>query len=174
MRIRLDQVRSEPFRWSESKQIPAATLERSEVVDLGEVHWRGEVSFASPGYRLRAQVSYEQTLECTRCLAPKVLQVDEPFEVLLLVKPEESRGGEHELTERDLGVIAVEEDEVELDPILLEQIQLNIPMRVVCREDCAGLCSQCGQNLNDGSCDCAAPTDPRWAALEGLRDELES
>jgi uncharacterized protein len=48
---------------------------------------------------------------------------------------------------------------------------LNIPMRILCKEDCRGLCPKCGRNRNTNSCDCVEEAiDPRWEGLKGLRD----
>ena len=56
--------------------------------------------------------------------------------------------------------------------LLIEQIQLNVPMKPLCRVDCAGLCPRCGVNLNSGPCGCAGEQiDPRWKALEALREK---
>lgn len=57
---------------------------------------------------------------------------------------------------------------LELDRILADAILLNVPMQHLCREDCAGLCPQCGNVLNDQKCDCDAqgPVDPRMASLK--------
>jgi len=50
-----------------------------------------------------------------------------------------------------------------------QNLVLALPVRALCREDCAGLCPQCGKNLNDGACDCQPePTDERFAALREL------
>jgi uncharacterized protein len=46
---------------------------------------------------------------------------------------------------------------------------LELPMAPLCRDDCAGLCPQCGANRNEGDCGCVAPRDPRWANLDVLR-----
>ena len=52
-----------------------------------------------------------------------------------------------------------------------EQVVLNLPARVLCREDCAGLCETCGANKNLSPCGCVSETiDPRWQALKGLVD----
>jgi len=179
MYVRLDQTRSEPFQWSEEVKVDPAELESPDLLELSPVRWAGEVQFASPGYRLTADVNYHQKLACTRCLAPQEMEVKESFEILIVVDAssegyEAGEGGEHQLSERDLGLYRVETDEVELRPILLEQIQLCIPMRVVCGDDCRGLCPECGTNRNTTPCQCEPPTDPRWGALAGLRDGLKS
>ena len=58
--------------------------------------------------------------------------------------------------------------------MLREQILLAVPLRVLCIEECKGLCPHCGKNLNEGQCSCAEPLeDPRWAALKDIRKRLE-
>ena len=50
-------------------------------------------------------------------------------------------------------------DEVDFDEMVLENIRLNLPVRILCKEDCKGVCLMCGNNLNKGTCDCKADND---------------
>ncbi len=61
------------------------------------------------------------------------------------------------------------DDTIDLAPLVRDAIVLELPMAPLCREDCAGLCPQCGANRNEGDCACVAPVDPRWANLDALR-----
>jgi uncharacterized protein len=62
-----------------------------------------------------------------------------------------------------------------LEDVLREQVLLAAPVKAICREDCRGLCSHCGRNLNAEQCSCAEPlVDPRWATLKELRSKLQS
>lgn len=61
------------------------------------------------------------------------------------------------------------DDTIDLGPLVRDAIVLELPMAPLCREDCAGLCPQCGANRNEGDCACVAPVDPRWANLDALR-----
>lgn len=103
-------------------------------------------------------VSAPWTGECRRCLGEAsgmvVADVREIFE------PEPTEGETYELRG----------DVVDLEPMIREAIVLEFPMApVVCRDDCAGLCSNCGINKNEQSCSCdTTPKDPRWAALENI------
>jgi len=173
MQIWLDQVRDEPFNWDETQRVSKEILDRPELLDLGPVSWRGQVVFADPGFFLRARLSYEQTLSCNRCLKPIVEQSKSDVELMILVKHGPEAGGEHALHEQDLGILYLQDELLETDPILIEQLQLNIPMKPLCREDCQGLCPICGADRNAGTCQCEdlAP-DPRWAALAALKDRL--
>jgi uncharacterized protein len=77
--------------------------------------------------------------------------------------------------DRDQGdeVFPIEADHhIDLEPVLRELIILATPMHAVCREDCLGLCPECGQNLNEGPCDCRPDdVDPRLAVLKALLDD---
>jgi len=63
----------------------------------------------------------------------------------------------------------VEDDALDLGPLVRDAVVLDLPMAPLCREDCAGLCPQCGADRNEGACACVVPADPRWANLDVLR-----
>ena len=171
MLIQLLQIGDEPFHWEESPSISAESLGRSELLGVGEISWSGSVVRDLAGYRLEARLSYEQTLTCTRCLAPLTQAVDEEIELAIETSATEPMLGEHELTTSDLRTLFLDGQELDTTPILMEQLQLNIPMKPLCREDCAGLCPRCGADRNLAPCSCDdSPSDPRWRALEKLRE----
>ncbi len=65
--------------------------------------------------------------------------------------------------------VILEGTAVEIDEIVLANIVVNLPTKRLCREDCKGLCANCGQNLNQSECECdTRPTDPRFDILDGL------
>ncbi|HBL31840.1 MAG TPA: hypothetical protein DD490_33880 [Acidobacteria bacterium] len=175
MQIWLDQVREEPFNWDETRSVAPETLEHPELISLGPIEWKGQVTFVDPGYYLRARLSYEQTLSCDRCLKPIVEPTESDVELLILVEHASGAAGEHELHEKDLGVLSVQGETLETEPILMEQLELNIPMKPLCRPDCKGLCPTCGADRNETACSCEEPTaDSRWAALAALKSRLEA
>ncbi len=173
MIIHLDRIREQPFRWREQRSIPAASLDRPELMGLSQVSWGGTVAPASPGHRLLARIDYEQTLTCARCLAPVAQRVTADVDLIVVVEPSQPAVGEVRLGEGDLGVLALDEPELDTDPILMEQLELNVPMSLLCRPDCAGLCPRCGADRNREP-DCCAPdlADPRWTALLDLKKKL--
>lgn len=59
-------------------------------------------------------------------------------------------------------------EQVDLTEDMREAIILRFPSYPVCRDDCQGLCPQCGINRNEAACQCSAPEDPRWGALGSL------
>ncbi|MCP4205060.1 MAG: DUF177 domain-containing protein [bacterium] len=174
MEIRLDQIGDEPFHWQENRSVPVESLERSQLLELGEVGWEGEITRTNSGFLLTARLRYSQALECPRCLGRSPGEIESEVELLIQPKSKEPVVGELELEESDLGVLYLEDEILNTDPILIEQIQLNVPMRQLCRQDCAGLCPQCGIDRNVDSCECDEVVDPRWASLTALRDRLEN
>lgn len=172
MKVFLDQVREEPFSWRTTENVPVESLERPDLLELSPVSWQGQVFWADPGYLLRAKLDYEQKLACIRCLKPIVEDAHSDVDLMIVVDRRRPEAGEHELDERDLSVWTVEEEVVELEPILFEQLQLNVPMKPLCRPDCKGLCPECGADLNEGSCSCAAKKGS-FAALADLKDRLD-
>ena len=75
-----------------------------------------------------------------------------------------------ELEEEDLDLSFYEGEEIDLSPLVQEQIILALPTRPLCRESCKGLCPQCGVNLNVQTCTCATVVDdPRLEVLRTLR-----
>jgi len=172
MWVRLEQVRDRPFRWDETEAVDAAEIGHPDVQAIGPVRWRGEIRFVDPGFLLSAKISYPQTLGCQRCLEPLAQQVEEDVELLLAPGAAMPASPEHALEAEELGMVEVPADgELDLRPLLIEQIQLNVPMKPLCREGCAGLCPTCGANLNEGACGCQTEEiDPRWEGLKAFQE----
>ncbi len=168
MKIGLGQVVDEPVDWQETLEIRGEDLGHPEVLDVGEVRCRGRLSPMSPGYLLQISLDYEQTLRCDRCLGPVTVPVTSEVDLLLLLHDGEEEKEERELAGEDLGIRFLEEEELDTRPISIEQLHLGVPMKPLCRDDCAGLCGTCGADLNPGPCDCRSAGDPRWSALAAL------
>lgn len=67
--------------------------------------------------------------------------------------------------------IVVSNRVLDLDELVNEEVALNLPSKILCSDDCKGLCPKCGANLNISKCDCKSDVDPRMAALLQLLDE---
>lgn len=173
MEVELDRIGDEPYRWKQVRRLQASVLERPEVIGLGEIAWQGEISRCQNGFHFHAELAYEQTLTCQRCLAPATGPVAVEVDLLLVPSGEEPTEGELELEQEELSVLYVDEV-LDTEPIMLEQMQLNVPIRALCRKDCAGLCPICGSDRNLEECSCEERTiDPRWSVLRSLREGLE-
>jgi uncharacterized protein len=120
---------------------------------------------------------------CKRCLVDVALELPVSFTINLvpesLVRGDDAGGEKAEETQGETGGSFEMEDAdeevfdgktINLDPIVREQVLLALPMNAVCREDCKGLCAQCGQNLNEKQCGCETKvTDPRLAPLMNIK-----
>jgi uncharacterized protein len=111
---------------------------------------------------------------CSRCVGEVRLPIDEKLMVTFMPPgemPAEDETSEEgaEVRDEDLDVFPFDGEKIDLEPLLHEQFILAIPFAPLCREDCKGLCPQCGTDLNTGTCTCEKPIDPRLAALKGLK-----
>lgn len=112
------------------------------------------------------------TAPCSRCLKDARLHVDRELQASFRKAAEDAEEGEAELDEGDLDTDYYSGDSIDLRAVLTEQVLLDLPMKILCSDDCSGLCSQCGADLNGDACDCEPPVDPRLSPLAGLRDRL--
>jgi len=127
-------------------------------------------------FRLVGNLETELELACSRCLEPYRFPLSAAFDLRYLSASSATFAeGEHEMEEDDLEISYYRDEQIDLNELLREQFYLALPMKPLCREDCRGLCPQCGTNLNTSTCGCA-PTwdDPRLAALKGLGRTSES
>ena len=121
-------------------------------------------------YRVAGQLTGELELTCSRCLEPFTLPVVADFDLRYVPRTENAGDGEREVQEDDLSTSFYDNDEIDLLQLMMEQFQLALPMKPLCRDACKGLCPQCGINLNTGSCDCHQKwEDPRFAALRAMK-----
>lgn len=124
--------------------------------------------------RLVGNVVTRVEVACARCLEAVSCDVKRDFD--LLYRPQGSDAGREEIsvTQAEAEIGYYKGEGLLLEEVLQEQILLAVPYKIVCREECKGLCPQCGQNLNQGACQCSAPPpDVRWAALRDLKEKLE-
>ncbi len=144
------------------------------------VFWN--VSFPSPmtvtgeilntaGYmRMRLDLSLDYVAPCARCL--RAVAGNFTFTVEKTVVPKNLAD---DMDEDALDECAVVEDGfLDIDDELRELLELEFPTRILCKEDCLGLCDRCGKDLNEGPCTCGKEIDPRLAGLADLLAELKA
>ncbi len=151
------------------QRTPLKASGRAEVVE--ERHGKHEII---KDIRLRGRLSTGLELQCARCLEPVSQEITREFE--LLYRPLGTDAGRDELsvTDAEAEIGYYQGEGLLLEDVLREQVLLALPLKVTCREDCKGLCPQCGKNLNEQQCSCSTEVeDPRWAALKEVRSRLE-
>jgi uncharacterized protein len=131
----------------------------------------GEVSFAAPVHvhlqvnntgkslLVEGEIHTQVKAQCGRCLENFIYPIKQVYEDEWVFAPQ--------ATEDQMETALIfEKDEIELNERIIEQIVLALPMRFICSHECKGLCSVCGVNQNEKSCDCVQEViDPRFAAL---------
>ena len=101
---------------------------------------------------------------CDRCADHFDREINLPINVVLVT---EMANEENE----DEWVFPLEGDSADLDDIVRTVFVLNLDSKLLCKEDCKGMCHRCGKNLNDGPCNCQKELDPRFAALKQLLEK---
>ena len=109
---------------------------------------------------MNAEIQMTLEIPCGRCLEPVsvpfVISVDEQFE--LSDTPEQAT--------EDSDEPYIDGYQLDVDALVRNELFVHMPLRVLCKEDCKGICKRCGTNLNLGTCDCdATELDPRMAAI---------
>jgi len=198
MIIHLDQIRDDGLRVDEplSRDTLDALL-KADGYDTGfhaveDGRLTAELRrVGATGVLVKGEVRVKLGAPCRRCLADVTLDLPVPFSVSLTKAarvappPEDPSKVERAVEQRErrdegesagsFALDAADEDvfdgkKIDLDPIYREQLLLAVPMNAECREDCQGLCGQCGQNLNDAQCGCdVRPVDPRLASLKNFK-----
>jgi uncharacterized protein len=153
-------------------EIPASGIELGlEGVQLSRnVQLNGNVRNASGITTVAGSVNAEANIACTRCLETIAVPLNFDFVSRFVGTESFGTSGDHELHGQDLDYDAIAAESIDLREVVREQLLLNLPQQVFCREDCRGLCDKCGANRNLIDCKCKPDEiDPRWAALKDLK-----
>lgn len=147
---------------------PDLDFGRGELRLVSPVHLEGRIERAGRNFLLKMTVAFDYVDNCARCL----VEVNSPLEydVEAYLMRDEYDEGEYE----EVDVFAVDSNEIDLMDIVSATLTNNLPSRVICSEDCKGICSGCGVNLNLHECECGDEStenddiDPRFAKLKEL------
>jgi uncharacterized protein len=128
----------------------------------------GRLSAAGPSrFYFSGRIKGEAEIPCRRCLTDVTVSVQEDAHFIF--------SSEGEDAEDDPDVYAFDPNAPSLDlrPAVREMWLLSVPGFALCREDCKGLCPNCGTDWNNGACDCVpVAAESRWDALRAIRDQL--
>lgn len=127
------------------------------------VHVVGEIFNKTGIVTLKAKAMFDYATQCALCCKPLVRHATVPIRHILLT----------DMQDEDFDDLYVQVENMRLfvDDLVTEDIWLAIPARFLCKDDCKGLCSQCGADLNETECNCKKAIDPRLAALQQLLGE---
>jgi uncharacterized protein len=125
--------------------------------------------------RVVGKVVVRLEFSCARCLAPVGEDVNTSFDLIYRPLGVDRRADEVSISEAETEIGYYQGEGLLLEDVLREQVLLATPVRALCREDCKGLCPQCGLNLNVEQCHCEPHLrDPRWDALNEIKKKLPS
>ncbi|HLH76601.1 MAG TPA: DUF177 domain-containing protein [Candidatus Binataceae bacterium] len=174
MKLRIEEITSE----EQELEFRADEHEVNRLLERGpvrEYHLRQPFTIHLTYYRAGMELffagtlSAEMTALCARCTEQFQAPSQRQFRFVLAPRVL-GEGGRRDLGSEDLEFSTYAGDEIDLLPLVSEQLLLALPMRPLCAEDCRGLCARCGANLNWTSCACdQAPADPRFAVFRSLK-----
>jgi uncharacterized protein len=144
--------------------------ERVQLIQPVQV--KGNVKRTGNEVSVSGHVETRAQLECDRCLKPVELPVNADFALEYITGADYESSAAAALSEEEMSVSVFDGESIDVDEIVKEQILLAVPARTLCREDCKGICPECGMDRNAGDCNCAPnEVDPRWAALKNFNTE---
>lgn len=114
---------------------------------------------------LNAVIDADLYTVCDRCAKDVVEHLSLPMEHTLVT----GLNQEEDVDE----YIVIPDMILDLDELVYENLLSDLPAKILCKEDCKGLCPQCGKDLNEGPCDCSKPVDPRLAGLLSFLEDDE-
>ena len=170
MIVDLLNVGDRPIQFDFQIEPDKVDLDSETIRILSKVNVSGELRRNSAKTEVTGLVRAPLEIDCTRCLAPVKRDLDIAFQVDFIGRELFPDIKETHLESGDLDTDVIEGNELDLTALAREQILLNLPEQVLCREDCKGICPTCGADLNENECECREDDiDPRWSALKDLR-----
>lgn len=117
---------------------------------------------------IQGEVDLTVSIPCSRCLEDVPTDIHLSIDKELTLNGSEVNDEEMEDTDYLIGL------NLDIDKLIYGEILVNWPMKVLCREDCKGICKVCGMNLNKGNCDCQrTELDPRMAAIQDVFNKFK-
>jgi len=179
LRIRIEEIKEEGLAL-ETEEAPEGFPAVAEIVEAGDCVFLSPLHTRLRLVRVGEMVEVEGSVEsivrlgCGRCLVdfeyPLVGRFALTFAHELPEITDEEGSEEVELSAEEMGLILFHGDEIDLGEAIAEQVIMALPMRPLCREECRGLCPQCGANLNETDCGCEKPVfNSKFAALKDLK-----
>jgi uncharacterized protein len=117
---------------------------------------------------IEVATTVDAELECDRCVKMYSTQIESRYKMVYL--HDQPEGDDDSV---DVTYISKDTDKIDIIEDVRDYILLAVPLKKLCKEDCKGLCPQCGKNLNDGQCSCKPEeVDTRWKPLLELKNKL--
>jgi uncharacterized protein len=169
MRIELDKLESPGGKFAQVYEVNELPLDDTgvQLVEPAEVSCR--VRRDGQDVVLQGRLTTKLAAECGRCLRPVEMPIATEFNEKFVRAVTWAAEEQHELLPEDLNISVFDGEGIELDDLVREELLLAVPVNVLCREDCKGLCPTCGIDRNLSNCQCESnEVDSRWQKLKEL------
>jgi uncharacterized protein len=179
MYIRIEQIKEEGLAL-DFEEKPEVFPVLSEMINQGECEFVAPIKTALRAIRIgdmievKGEINTFVRLPCGRCLKEYETPLTSRFDLTYVHRipgaQEDEDQEEVEISAAEMGLIYFEGDEIRLQEGLQEQVIMAFPIKALCKENCKGLCSSCGNDLNQGDCGCdRQPPNGKFAALKNLK-----
>ncbi len=172
----IEEIYEEGLNFDVLKPKECFNINSPDCILTEDVKIQGKLEESGQEILCRGGLETGLSVTCARCLGGFSFAVKAKLSTHFIPRVENDKlAGEIELTGLDVEQEFYEEGRIDLFPPVRDLILLSLPQVILCREDCAGLCPQCGTNLNQNKCGCKSeePCDPRLVALQQLKDKLK-
>lgn len=148
------------------EQISSIGEEENKLVFLDSIQMKGQIKRVQRRFYLTANLITSIKKSCDRCLKEVKVDIESDIEGFLVSRAED-------FYDENVDVFFYHDEEFDLIPIIEDQVLLCIPQKVLCNQDCNGICLGCGKDLNTETCECQnqkpeVEIDPRLAKLKEL------
>lgn len=179
MYLRIEQIKEEGLAL-EFEEKPEVFPVLSEMINQGECNFIAPIKTALRAIRIddmidvKGNINTWVRLPCGRCLKEYETPLKSQFDLTYLHRipglQEDEEQDEVEISAAETGLIYFEGEHINLQDGIQEQVIMALPVKALCKKNCKGLCSSCGNDLNEGDCGCnRLPPDGRFAALKNLK-----
>ncbi len=179
MFIRIEQIKEEGLAL-EFEEKPEILPVLSEMIDRGECEFVAPLKTALRAIRIgdmievKGEINTFIRLPCGRCLKAYETPLKSRFDLTYVRRipgaQEDEEQEEVEIRAEEMGLMYFQGEEINLQDGIQEQVIIALPIKALCRENCKGLCSSCGNDLNEGDCGCdRPPPNGKFAALKNLK-----
>jgi uncharacterized protein len=170
MRIELDKLEERGGKFEQVYETTELPLEDPEVRLVEPAEVQGRIRRTGKEVQLQGKLHTKLETVCGRCLQPVELPITTEFNERFVRSVSWAAEEQHQLQAEDLNIAVFDGEGIELDDLVREELLLALPVSVLCRDDCKGLCPVCGidRNANDCQCENDEP-DSRWQKLKELQ-----
>jgi uncharacterized protein len=179
MHLRIEQIKENGLTL-EFEEKPEVFPVLFEMTNQGECNFFAPIKTALRAIRIddmidvKGHINTLVRLPCGRCLKEYETPLKSRFDLTYVHRlpgiQEDEEQDEVEISAAEMGLIYFEGKDINLQDGIQEQVIMALPVKMLCRENCKGLCAGCGNDLNEGDCGCSRQhPDSRFAALKNLK-----